>query len=39
MKVPSVALEDSRVEKCRGKPVSVVKVIWDRRTCDSLLGS
>ena len=35
MEVPPVALEDSRVEERRGKPVSLVKVIWGRRTGDS----
>ncbi|XP_027903584.1 uncharacterized protein LOC114163473 [Vigna unguiculata] len=35
MEVPHVALEDNKVEERRGKPVSLVKVIWDRRTCDS----
>jgi len=35
MEVPVVALEDSRVEERRGKPVCLVKVIWDRRTSDS----
>ena len=35
MEVPPVALEDSRVEERRGKLVSLVKVIWDRRTGDS----
>ena len=32
MEVPPFALEDSRVEERRGKPV---KVIWNRRTGDS----
>jgi len=35
MEVPPITLEDNRVEERRGKPVSLVKVIWDRRTCDS----
>jgi len=35
MEVPPVALKDSRVEERRGKPVNLVKVIWDRRTGDS----
>ena len=35
MEVPPVALEDSKVEERRGKAVSLVKVIWDRRTGDS----
>jgi len=35
MEVPPVVLEDSRVEERRGKPVSLVKLIWDRRTGDS----
>jgi len=35
MEVPPVALEDSRVEERRGKPVSLLKVIWNRRTSDS----
>ena len=39
IEVPPVALEDNRVEERQGKPISLVKVIWDRRTCDSLLGS
>ena len=32
MEVPPVTLEDSQVEERRGKPVSLVKVVWDRRT-------
>jgi len=35
VEVPPVALEGSKVEERRGKPVSLVKVIWDRRTGDS----
>jgi len=35
MEVPSIALEDSRVEERRGKPVSLVNFIWDWRTGDS----
>jgi len=35
MEVPPVALEDNRVEERQGKPVSLVKVIWDQRTGDS----
>jgi len=35
MEVPLVALEDSKVEECRGKSVSLVKVIWDCRIGDS----
>ena len=35
VEVPPIALEDSKVEERRGKTVSFVKVIWDRRTCDS----
>jgi len=35
MEVPRVALEDSRVEECREKPISLVKLIWDRKTGDS----
>ena len=35
IEVPPVALEDSRVEERRGKPVSLVKVISDRRITDS----
>jgi len=35
MEVPPIALEDSKVEECRGKIVSLVKVIWDWRTGDS----
>jgi len=34
MEVPQVVLEDSQVEERRGKPVSLVKVIWDQRTND-----
>ena len=30
-----IALEDSKVEERRGKTISLVKVIWDRRTGDS----
>jgi len=35
MEVPLLALEDRKVEERRGKFVSLVKVIWDRRTSDS----
>jgi len=35
MEVPPVALKDSRVEERRGKPISLIKVIWDQRTSDS----
>ena len=35
VEVSPIALEDSRVEEGRGKPVHLVKVIWDRRTGDS----
>jgi len=35
VEVPLIALEDSEVEERRGKTVSLVKVIWDRRTGDS----
>jgi len=35
VEVPPVTLEGSKVKERRGKPVSLVKVIWDRRTGDS----
>ena len=35
VEVPPIALEDSKVEERHGKSVSLVKVIWDRRTGDS----
>ena len=35
VEVPPIALRDSKVEERRGKVVSLVKVIWDRRTGDS----
>jgi len=35
VEVPPIALEDSKVEERLGKAVSLVKVIWDRRTGDS----
>jgi len=35
VEVPLIALEKNRVEERKGKPVSLVKVIWDRRTGDS----
>jgi len=35
VEVPPIALEESKVEERRGKTVSLVKVIWDRRTGDS----
>ena len=35
VEVPLIALEESRVEERKRKPVSLVKVIWDRRTSDS----
>jgi len=35
VEVPLITLEESKVEERRGKTVSLVKVIWDRRTGDS----
>jgi len=35
VEVPPIALEDSEVEERRGRTVSLVKVIWYRRTGDS----
>ena len=35
VEVPLIALEDRKVEESRGKAVSLVKVIWDRRMGDS----
>jgi len=35
MEVLPMALEDRKVEEHQGKPVSLVKIIWDRRTGDS----
>jgi len=35
VKVPPIALEDNKVEECRGKAVSLIKVIWDRSPGDS----
>ena len=35
VEVPPIALEDNKDEERRGKVVSLVKVIWDRRTGDS----
>jgi len=35
MEVPHVTLEDNRIEEHQGKPVSLLKVIWNRRTGDS----
>jgi len=35
VEVPPIALEDNKVEERQGKTVSLVKVIWDRRTSDS----
>ena len=35
VEVPPIALEDNKVEERRGETVSLVKVIWDRRTGDS----
>jgi len=35
VEVPPIALEDSKVEERHEKTVSLVKVIWDRRTGDS----
>ena len=35
LEVPPIALEESWVEERRGKSVSLVQVIWDRRTEDS----
>ena len=35
VEVPPIALKDRKVEERRGKTVSLVKVIWDRRTGDS----
>ena len=39
VEVPPIALEDSKVEERRGKIVSLVKVIWDRRTGRLDLGA
>jgi len=36
VEVPPIGLEDSKVEERRGKVVSLVKVIWDQRTGDSV---
>ena len=35
VEVPPITLEERKVEERRGKAVSLVKVIWDRRTGDS----
>jgi len=35
VEVQLVGLEDHRIEEHKGKPISLVKFIWDRRTCDS----
>jgi len=35
VEVPPIALKDSKVEERQGKTVSLVKVVWDRRTGDS----
>jgi len=35
VEVQPIALKERKVEECRGKEVSLVKVIWDRRTGDS----
>ena len=35
VEVPPIVLENSKVEERQGKIVSLVKVIWDRRTGDS----
>jgi len=35
VEVPPIALADNKVEERKGKIVSLVKVIWDRRTGDS----
>ena len=35
LEVPPIALEESWLEERRGKSVSLVQVIWDRRTEDS----
>ena len=35
VEVPPIALENSKVEERREKTVSLVKVMWDRRTGDS----
>ena len=34
VEVPPITLEDSKVEERKGNTVSLVKVIWDRRTGD-----
>jgi len=38
MEVPPIALEDNQVEERRGKLISLVKVVWDRRIV-TLLGT
>jgi len=35
MEVQPSALEDRKIEECRGKTISLVKAIWDQRTGDS----
>jgi len=35
VEVPPIALEDSKVEECRGKTVRLVKIIWDWRAGNS----
>ena len=35
MEVSPITLEDRKVGERRGKAISLIKVIWDRRTDDS----
>jgi len=35
VEVQPVGLEDNKVKEFKGKTISLVKVIWDRRTVDS----
>ncbi|BAT84683.1 hypothetical protein VIGAN_04211900 [Vigna angularis var. angularis] len=37
MDVQPVGIVESQTKQFRGKIISLVKVVWDRRTCDSTL--
>ena len=33
--VQPVSIEDRQTKQLRGKSINLVKVVWDKRTCDS----
>ncbi|XP_052724038.1 uncharacterized protein LOC128193889 [Vigna angularis] len=35
VEVQPVCIEDTKTKELRGKTINLVRVVWDRRTCDS----